>query len=89
MSLKHDADNTLWLEQMVRAQASRIEQLETALKCADWLTKEANNRIEQLETALREIASGYPSPADARLGRLMQIARAALSVQTGANTSHD
>lgn len=35
-------------------------------------------RIEALEAALREIASGYPSPADARLGRLMQIARAAL-----------
>jgi hypothetical protein len=38
----------------------------------------ANARIEVLEKALREIASGYPSPADARLGRLMQIARAAL-----------
>jgi hypothetical protein len=43
----------------------------------------AADRIEALEAALREIASGYPSPADARLGRLMQIARAALDKEAG------
>lgn len=40
-------------------------------------------RIEKLEAALRDIASGYPSPADARLGHLMQIARAALDKDAG------
>jgi hypothetical protein len=47
------------------------------------LCMEAADRIEVLEAALREIASGYPSPADARLGRLMQIARAALDKEAG------
>jgi uncharacterized membrane protein YccC len=45
--------------------------------------QDAADRIESLEAALREIASGYPSPADARLGRLMQIARAALDKEAG------